>query len=126
VFSIYLRGLVKNKTIQWELLIEKEQGRMQAFYRVANMFTDVPHLKGQVKRRQWADFIFSSIPYGSEYTYRFLFSRTIVRSSEFSGLVLRLTLISGFIIIFSSNLYLHVAVSLLFLYLTGFQLLPIL
>ncbi|MCR2821070.1 ABC transporter permease [Lederbergia panacisoli] len=126
VFTIYVKEASKNKTIKWEILIEKEQGRMQAFYHAANMFTDVPHLKGKVKRRIWLDPVFSMIPYGKESTYRFLFARTILRTSEFSGLIVRLTLISIFIIIFSGNFYLSIAISLLFLYLTGFQLFPIL
>lgn len=125
-FTLYFREVVKNKPLKWELLIEKEQGRMQAFYRAANMFTDVPHLKGQVKRRRWLDPVFSRIPYGSSNTYQFLFARTIVRTSEFSGLVLRLTIIAIVLIIFSSNLYFSVAISLLFIYLTGFQLIPML
>ncbi|WP_062105327.1 ABC transporter permease [Bacillus niameyensis] len=126
VFTMYLWKAVQNKGLKWETLIEKEQGRMQAFYHVANMFTDVPHLKGRVKRRKWLDPIFSSIPYDSKETFRFLYSRTIMRTSEFSGLIIRLTLISALIILFAGNLYLSIAVSLLFLYLTGFQLFPML
>ncbi|MBS4198528.1 ABC transporter permease [Bacillus sp. FJAT-49732] len=126
VFTIYVREATKDKTIKWEILIEKEQGRMQAFYQAANMFTDVPHLRGRVNRRRWLDPIFSVIPYGSEHTYRFLFSRTLLRMSEFSGLIIRLSLISIFIILFSGNFYLSVIISLLFLYLTGFQLFPLL
>ncbi|MBS4218118.1 ABC transporter permease [Bacillus sp. FJAT-49711] len=126
VFTIYVKEASKNKTIKWEVLIEKEEGRMQAFYHAANMFTDVPHLRGKVKRRKWLDPLFSLIPYGSEQTYLFLFARTILRTSEFSGLIVRLTLISILIIVFSGNLYLSIAISLLFLYLTGFQLFPIL
>ncbi|MCJ8005910.1 ABC transporter permease [Lederbergia wuyishanensis] len=125
VFTIYVREAAKNKTIKWEILIEKEQGRMQAFYHAANMFTDVPHLRGKVKRRRWLDPVYSIIPYGSEHTYRFLFSRTLIRTSEFSGLIIRLTLITILIILFSGNLYLSVVISVLFLYLTGFQLFPL-
>ncbi|MBS4210692.1 ABC transporter permease [Bacillus sp. FJAT-50079] len=125
-FTVYFRELVKKKPIQWELLIDKEQGRMQAFYRTANMFTDVPHLKGQVKRRKWLDFIFARIPYGSDQTYRFLFARTLVRTSEFSGLIIRLSLIAAGLLLFYGNIYFSVAISLLFIYLTGFQLMPML
>ena len=99
---------------------------MQIFYHAANMFTDVPHLKGRVKRRKWLDPLFSSIPYGSAQTYDFLFARTVVRTSEFSGLIVRLTVIASILVIFTGSLYFSLAISLLFLYLTGFQLLPLL
>ncbi|MCJ7840413.1 ABC transporter permease [Lederbergia sp. NSJ-179] len=125
-FTVYIREAAKNKGIKWELLIEKEQARMQAFYHAANMFTDVPHLKGRVKRRSWLDSVFSSIPYGHEQTFRFLYARALVRTSEYSGLIVRLSLISALIILFSGSLYLSLAISLLFLYLTGFQLFPLL
>ncbi|MBW8349645.1 ABC transporter permease [Bacillus sp. IITD106] len=125
-FTIYVREAAKNKTIKWELLIEKEQGRMQAFYHAANMFTDVPHLKGKVKRRRWLDPIFTRIPYGSDYTYRFLFARTLIRTSEFSGMIVRLSLIAAVFLLFYGNIYFSIVIALLFIYLTGFQLLPLL
>ncbi|MBS4177501.1 ABC transporter permease [Lederbergia citrea] len=124
--TLYFRETVKNKPLRWDLLIEKEQGRMQVFYRAANMFTDVPHLSGQVKRRRWLDPLFSHIPYGSGQTYRFLYARTIVRTSEFSGLIIRLSIISAILLIYNSNVYFSAAISMLFLYLTGFQLVPML
>ena len=34
-----------------------EQNRMMRFYRFANYFTDVPHLKGSVSRRGWLGFL---------------------------------------------------------------------
>ncbi|GIN73856.1 ABC transporter permease [Bacillus sp. J14TS2] len=125
-FSIYVREAAKNKGINWERLVDKEQARMQAFYHVANMFTDVPHLKGRVKRRRWLDALFTSIPYGSGQTYRFLYARALVRTNEYSGLIIRLSVISALIILWSDQLYLSIAISLLFIYLTGFQLFPIL
>ncbi|MDY0396024.1 ABC transporter permease [Virgibacillus halophilus] len=36
--------------LNWNLLVEKDTHRMQTFYRIANMFTDVPHLKNRVKK----------------------------------------------------------------------------
>src|SRR5690606_32666743 len=62
-FALYMRASVKNKMLKWELLIEKEQSRMQMFYRMANMFTDVPHIKSKVWRRKWMDPLFRFIPF---------------------------------------------------------------
>ncbi len=35
----------KYSNINWQLLVDKDQHHMQSFYRIANMFADVPHLK---------------------------------------------------------------------------------
>ena len=60
--AVFLVGLIcllsksnRNKGIKWEFLIEQDERRMTAFYRLANMFTDVPKLKNKVKRREWLD-----------------------------------------------------------------------
>lgn len=124
-YTLYMRNLIKNKTLKWELLIEKEQARMQMFYRTANMFTDVPHLKSKVWRRKWLDPLFRYISFEDKNTFKFLYSRTLVRTSEYSGLIIRLTLIACVILYVIDNPYVAAGVALLFLYLTGFQLLPI-
>lgn len=123
VFLFYHR-LAKEKTLKWDVLIDIEQKRLSAFYRFANLFTDVPKLKGEVKRRKWFDPIFNMITYDQNNTYRFLFARTLIRSSEYFGLFLRLTIIGGVILFFSEQIYLCIGIAILFLYLTGFQLIP--
>ncbi|KQL55080.1 ABC transporter [Heyndrickxia shackletonii] len=120
----YFHRLAKEKTIKWDLLIEKEEKRLTGFYRFANLFTDVPKLKGQVKRRKWLDPILNRVKYGQQNTYRYLFARTFVRTSEYFGLFVRLTIIGGLILLFSDQRYLMIGVALVFLYLTGFQLIP--
>lgn len=121
---LYFHRLAKEKTIKWDLLIEKEEKRLTGFYRFANLFTDVPKLKGQVKRRKWLDPILNRVKYGQQNTYRYLFARTFVRTSEYFGLFVRLTIIGGLILLFSDQRYLMIGVALVFLYLTGFQLIP--
>lgn len=120
----YFHRLAKEKTIKWDLLIEKEEKRLTGFYRFANLFTDVPKLKGQVKRRKWLDPILNRVKYGQQNAYRYLFARTFVRTSEYFGLFVRLTIIGGLILLFSDQRYLMIGVALVFLYLTGFQLIP--
>ena len=39
--------LAKHKSLKWEAHIEYELRRKQRFYRIANLFTDVPHLKNR-------------------------------------------------------------------------------
>ncbi|WHY78907.1 ABC transporter permease [Neobacillus sp. WH10] len=115
----------KKMSLKWDQLIDHEEKRMASFYRLANMFTDVPKLKDTVKRRIWLDLFISRIPFSQEKTYLYLFSRTFLRSSDYLGLFLRLTVIGALGIYFISFGLGQILLSSLFLYLTGFQLLPL-
>ncbi|EKN70256.1 ABC transporter, permease protein EscB [Neobacillus bataviensis LMG 21833] len=111
--------------LKWDQLIDQEEKRMASFYRLANMFTDVPKLKDTVKRRKWLDLFISKIPFTQEKTYLYLFSRTFLRSSDYLGLFIRLTVIGALAIYFISFGLGQILLCVLFLYLTGFQLLPL-
>jgi ABC-2 type transport system permease protein len=89
------------------------------------MFTDVPHVKSRARRRKWLDPVFQMIPYGQNKVYTHLFSRTIARTKEYSGLIIRLTFIPAIVLVFVENPFAIIAVALFFSYLTGFQLLPL-
>jgi ABC-2 type transport system permease protein len=98
---------------------------MASFYRLANMFTDVPQLKATVKRRKWLDIFINQMAFSQDKTYLYLFSRAFLRSSDYLGLFIRLTLIGILGIYFISFGLGQILLSVLFLYLTGFQLLPL-
>ena len=119
-------GYRENRAVTWDLLIEKDRLRMQAFYRVANMFTDVPHLKNRIKKRHWlVNLLTRRIPFRQEQTFNYLYKITTVRSGDYLGLYLRLLLIGAVAIYYVPSLWVKVAFSLLFLYLSGFQLMTI-
>ena len=120
----YFYHITKEKTVYWDLLIEREQRRMMSFYRFANLFADVPELKGRVKRRKWLDPVLAGIRFGKDSTYQYLFARTFLRTSQYFGLYMRLTIIGIILLIVSSQLYLSLILALLFIYLTGFQMIP--
>ncbi|WP_223592933.1 ABC transporter permease [Neobacillus bataviensis] len=122
-YSFYMR--TKRMGLKWDLLIDGEEKRMASFYRLANLFTDVPMLKDTVKRRKWLDFIINGISFSQDKTYLYLFSRTFLRSSDYLGLFIRLTVIGTLAIYFISFGLGQILLSVLFLYLTGFQLLPL-
>ncbi|WP_019721770.1 ABC transporter permease, partial [Heyndrickxia coagulans] len=61
---LYFYQLAQKRTLRWDALIEREQRRLMGFYRFANLFADVPELKGQVKRRKWLDPLLAGIRYG--------------------------------------------------------------
>ncbi|MEH7276069.1 ABC transporter permease [Neobacillus vireti] len=115
----------KKMGLKWDLLIAQEEKRMASFYRLANLFTDVPKLKDTVKRRKWLDLFIHSISFTQNNTYLYLFARTFLRSSDYLGLFIRLTVIGAIALYFISFGAGQLVFSLLFLYLTGFQLLPL-
>lgn len=122
---LYYQKQVKDKGLKWEQLIEDEERRMNAFYRIANMFTDVPKLRDRTKRRKWLDWLVNVIPYKQDLAYSHLYLRTFARSGDYFGLLVRLTLIGGAALYFLTYGPGQIFLALLFMYLTGFQLLPL-
>ncbi|MFV0941505.1 ABC transporter permease EcsB [Bacillus pacificus] len=115
--------MVKGKPLNWEYLISEEGKKMMMLYRIANMFVDVPALKERVARRKWLDFSLSMI--GEKRTYLYLYTRTFLRSGNYFGLYVRLLVLGGVILYFIPFLYGRFIVSLIFLYLIGYQLLTL-
>ncbi|MDP4087585.1 MAG: ABC transporter permease [Bacillota bacterium] len=115
----------RNAGLKWDVLIDQEEKRLTSFYRLANLFTDVPKLKDTVKRRIWLDFLINRIAFRHEKTYLYLFSRTFLRSGDYLGLFIRLTVIGILALYFISFGLGQILLAILFMYLTGFQLLPL-
>ncbi|MCA1059606.1 ABC transporter permease [Rossellomorea aquimaris] len=123
-YALYFYQATKGKNLKWDLLINLEEQRMLIFYRIANMFTDVPKLKGKVHRRKWLDWLVKA-PFSQASTYRYLYLRSLVRTSEYSGLYIRLTLIGVILIYSNSSFIFSILTALVFLYLTAFQMIPL-
>lgn len=121
---VYYRAATRDKTLKWDRLVALEQKRMMSFYRLANLFTDVPSLAGKVARRKWFDGLLAFIPYRQQSTYMYLYARTFLRANDYVGLLVRLTIIGAFILAVISNLWAYLFVTLLFLFMTAIQLLP--
>lgn len=109
----------------WEQMVTSEQHRMHRIYQFINLFTDIPALKGKVKRRKYLDAALGCIHIKSTNTYLYLYARTFIRGNEYSGLYLRLTGIAMLVSYFNEQIYLTLFISALLIYLTGFQLLPL-
>ena len=123
LYLAILHQMVKGKPLNWEYLISEEGKKMMLLYRIANMFVDVPALKERVARRKWLDFILSMI--SKKRTYLYLYTRTFLRSGNYFGLYVRLLVLGGVILYFIPFLYGRFIVSLIFLYLIGYQLLTL-
>lgn len=107
----------------WLAAVSAEDSRMGRIYRLYNLFTDVPGLNSQVKRRRYLDWLLPVAKrVGNPYLY--LYTRGFIRGTEFSGLYVRLVVLGGIILCFSHLWWLSLALGLLLIYLVGFQLLP--
>lgn len=122
-YSLYFYWQSKNKSLHWIKLISIDEKKMANFYRLANLFTDVPKMKNKIKRRKWADFILSPIRFNKESTYTFLYLRSFVRNGDYFSLVVRLTVIGSLLMAIVQWNIASWFIGLLFLYLTEFQLL---
>ncbi|MGG4468161.1 ABC transporter permease [Paenibacillus alvei] len=122
---VYYQKATKHMGIKWEYLIAQDEKRMAGFYQLANMFTDVPHLRNRIKRRKLLDVFVSKISYKQELVFSHLYWRTFFRSGDYLGLFVRLTVIGGIALFFLSFGMGQVLLAVLFLYLTGLQLMPL-
>ncbi|KAB8139023.1 ABC transporter permease [Gracilibacillus oryzae] len=124
---IYNRYLFnKQKALNWELMIERDYLRMRSFYRLANMFTDVPHLETTVKKRAlFARLLTKSVPFEQSNSYTYLYRLTSARSGEYFGIYTRLLVVGGLIIFFVPNMWMKLIFAILFSYMTFIQLLPL-
>lgn len=115
----------KQASLAWDILVEKDQHQMQFFYRIANLFTDVPHLKKRFKKRIWLTKILSKVPFNKRHTYDYLYRLTFVRSGDYLGMYVRLIVIGGLFIYFVPNEWMKVAFALLFIYMSIFQMITL-
>lgn len=127
VIVLYTYALSRKKAgLAWDLLVEKDQQRMRTFYRIANMFTDVPHLKNTVKKRHTlVRLLTQAISYKQNSTFTYLYRITFIRSSDYLGMYIRLVVIGGLAIWFVPNVWVKVAFAILFLYLSAFQMMTL-
>lgn len=94
IYSMYWKKMRSEKPFPYEHFVELEQNRMMRFYRFANYFTNVPHLKGSVSRRAWLSFLMSPPKMGQSDAQTFLIRRTFIRTDDTFWLWVRLTVIS--------------------------------
>lgn len=118
---LYLKSLPKNKIIQWNYLIDVEKLRLMRKYSFFNLFTDVSQVKKKAKRRKYLDWLIPNL----KNVYGYLFIRAIIRNGEYSGLYIRLTVIEFIVLLFIPKFWLSLVIGMLFIYLIGFQMLPL-
>ncbi|WP_308629268.1 ABC transporter permease [uncultured Enterococcus sp.] len=125
--NIYFWFLWKNMTyrLDWEKMIQKEEQRLHQIYQFINLFTNVPEITSKVKRRRYLDPLLQHTKKTKDNTYYYLYVRRFIRGSDFSGLFLRLVLIGSILIAGIEDVYFITAIGALFIYLIGFQVIPL-
>ncbi|WP_412988287.1 ABC transporter permease [Pediococcus siamensis] len=120
------RSVWRTHSLAWRLAIQLEEQRMLRIYRFFNLFTDVPNVRGTVRRRRYLDGLLNLTDRRTDNAYRYLFMRALLRSTEYSGMYFRLTILAAVLLAVVPNLYLSLIMQVLFIYLISFQLLPLL
>ena len=122
LMGFYLFSIQKwstDKRIQWEKNIQNDASRLAFFYRIANMFTDVPTVRSEVKRRRWADIVINYFKKSDPISY--LLIRAFVRNGNYLSMFLRQLVVGAFCIYLVPTLLGKGIVGILFLYLIGIQ-----
>ena len=119
--KIYFKQFFK-----WETMIEKEERRMQKIYQLMQMLIDVPHLKTKIRRLKGFDKTLNWLSNRSPTAPYYYILRTITRNSEYSMLILRVTIVGGILLAVTESFTTGMLLGLLFLYVIGFQLIPLL
>ncbi|HEX7063500.1 MAG TPA: ABC transporter permease [Bacillales bacterium] len=118
---VYFRPMVQKRTLKWERLLEVEEGRLTAFYRMANLFTEVPKLKNRVKPRQWLSSAVE-FPFRRRSVFTAFYYKTFVRANDFFGTYMRLLVVGIIVLLFLPQGWGQLVVFLLVLYISGMQL----
>jgi ABC-2 type transport system permease protein len=125
-YDVYFSKLVLPKAIKWDQLIKKEEEKKQSFYKIANLFTDIPKLKKRAKRRKYLDWVLKQVTYNQENVYEYLYTRALLRSGDYFGIVIRLTIIGSVVLTFiNEQLVGNVIVVIVFTFLTGIQIMSL-
>lgn len=99
-YNMSLKKRVTDQPVPYEHFVRLEQNRMLRFYRFANYFTDVPHLRGTIRHRAWLDGVYKWIPFAQKNTQLYLVWRTFIRTDDHFYLWVRLTAIAAVITAF--------------------------
>ena len=118
------RKTLSDDQLDWEKSISVERKRMKRIYFFFNLFTDVPGLASDVHRRKYLDGVLNKIRKTSDNTYLYLYARVVARGSEYSGLIIRLIIVGSVLLFFTQSFWLMAILGSLFIYLIGFQLIP--
>ncbi|MBM7643823.1 ABC-2 type transport system permease protein [Scopulibacillus daqui] len=124
IISLISRRLANQRLLKWDRLLEMENKQLMILYRFANLFTDVPQLKGKVKPRFWLNAL-TQFTYGQPSVFKMFYAKTFIRSHEYFGMFIRLTVAGMVIELFLTNGYSTYFILLAVMYISAVQLLTL-
>lgn len=124
IIDIAVRLIYRDLMLDWQAAVKMEADRMYGIYRFFNLFTDVPSVQGNVKRRRWASGLIRYLSNGKQ-PWAYLYARGFIRNTEISGIVIRLTLVGMVLAFLVPVQWLNSVLVLLFIYLIATQLMPL-
>ncbi|MET1247281.1 ABC transporter permease [Sporolactobacillus sp. STCC-11] len=111
--------------MRWSRILESDERQAMQFLRFANLFTDVPRLKRRTRARRLLSSLFPVRRFEKKTVFAQIFIKTFIRSDEYLGMYMRLTVIGALLAYFLNIGYFSVFIVVSVVYLTGLQLLPI-
>lgn len=123
--KLLMRRLIVNDRLNWRIAIAQETARQQAILKFFALFTRVKGITTSTKRRAYLDGLTRLVKRQSGKLWTNLYLRAVLRSGDYLGLLMRLTVLSVMSLWFINVPYLNVGVAFLFNYLLGFQLLAL-
>ncbi|MGT2910355.1 ABC transporter permease [Streptococcus cameli] len=115
---------VSNGSLDWAGLIQAEEKRKQGILQFFALFTKVKGITTSVKRRAYLDGLLPRVRH-QRGTWNYLYARAFLRSGDFLGLSIRLTVLSTICLISIQLSWLAIGLAFLFQYLLLFQLLAL-
>ncbi|WP_257349423.1 ABC transporter permease [Pseudalkalibacillus decolorationis] len=122
LYLVMYRKLANEHPLKWERLIDLESESLMFFYRIANMFVEVPSISRRVRERRWANFLIPILSGKRERVHAYMYTRAFIRSNDYLGIYFRLTLVGAVLVYFLSEGFLLWGFGVLFIYMTALQL----
>ncbi|GAK07979.1 ABC transporter, permease protein EscB [Geomicrobium sp. JCM 19038] len=123
-FAYFFYFIRKKRNLNWQWLIDEEESALIRNYKFINFFIDVPNLKRSFRRRRLLTRILQRcIPFKQSNTFVYLYSHLFARHNDYFYFYLRLTVI-GMLINYAIPTGSWIF-TLLILYITGSQVIPL-
>lgn len=124
-YQFFTENIFFNHLFKWATMIQAEEKRMQRLYRFIGMFTNVPNIETNIKRLPWLDNPLTALSKRTPNAPYYFILRTVTRNTDYSMLIVRATIVGGILLATTGSFVISTVLALLFLYIIGFQLLPL-
>lgn len=124
-YQYFTEKIFFGRLFNWETMLAAEEKRMQRLYRFIGLFTNVPNIETSIKRLPWLDNCLHRLSQKNPTAPYYYILRTVTRNTDYSLLIIRATIVGMILLMVTGSFVLSAGLILLFLYIIGFQLLPL-